>query len=223
MIGAILPSALTDHCILECDHSGLKYIFEDHKIMLIIPEGAVPVEQMIHIEIGVVMNGLFVFLENVQLIPDLFVFPNNTRPISPIVWVCLQEKDVQLKEPFKLILTHFLTGLTEDELHDHKVCFAKAVHDDSPVNGGMKYVFNPCDSKPHFGSSEGYGYAMLESDHCCFYCLQADQSPKLIKDAGYCLTRIERKVSQRDEVFFTATFLLQTCITVNWHSIRYVH
>lgn len=31
----------THHHILQCDHTGLKYTFEDHDITLIIPEGAV--------------------------------------------------------------------------------------------------------------------------------------------------------------------------------------
>ena len=193
------------HTILECDYSGLEYTFEDHDITLNIPEGAVAKSQKIHIEIDVTMYGPF-------------AFPRNTLPISPIVWICLLEKDAKLKKPFQLILPHFLTGLTKDKLYNHQVSFAKAVHHNYTVtveDGQMKYKFNPCESKPLFASSGNKSYAVLKSEHYCFYCLQANHTPELIRDAGYCLTRIERSASpQRNEVYFVATYFLKTCIQV---------
>ena len=189
------------HTILECEHSGLKYTFEDYDITLNIPEGAVAENQKIHIEIAVTMYGPF-------------AFPTNTQPISPIVWLCLLEKDAKLKKPFQLILPHFLTGLTKGELRNHQVGFAKAIHHECTVEDGeMMYEFNPCKSKPLLASSGNKRYAVLKSDHCCFYCLQANKTPELVRDSGYCLTRIERSAS-RNEIYFVATYFLKTCIQV---------
>ena len=196
------------HDILECDSNGLEYIFEDHDITLKIPEGAVAENQIIHIEIDVTMYGHF-------------IFPGNTQPISPIVWLCLLEKDTKLNKPFQLILPHFLIGLSKEKLCYHLVSFAKASHHNCAVEDGeTKYKFNPCDSEPLFASSEDKSYAVLESDHCCFYCLKANQTPELARDAGYCLTRIECSASpQRNEVYFVATYFLKACIQVKGHLI----
>ena len=191
------------HTMLECDCSGLKYTIEDHDITLKVPEGAVENNETILIEIDVSMYGCF-------------VFPKEFQPISPIVWLCILEKDTKLRKPFQLILPHFLTGLSREKLCSHQIRFAKANHDKCIIKGGeMKYEFNSCDSKPLIASSGNKNFAVLESDHCCFYCLQANQTPELIRDASYCLTRIQRSSSlQRNEVYFLATYLLDTCIQV---------
>ena len=106
------------HYILECNHSGLKYTFDDHDITLKIPKGAVAKGQTIHMEFDVALYGHF-------------VFSKNTQPISPIVWLCLLEEEARLSKPFQLILPHFLTRLTQKELHHHQVGFVKAAHSSS--------------------------------------------------------------------------------------------
>ena len=130
------------------------------------------------------------------------------------------EKDTKLRKPIRLILPHFLTNLTRDQLHNHQIGFAKASHHKYTIeNSERKYKFHPCDSKPLFASKGNKSYAILESDHCCFYCLQANRMPDLVRDAGYYLTRIEHSASpQRNEVYFIATYFLQTCIQVMWYS-----
>ena len=201
MVKAHIP--FTHHYILECDYNGLKYTLEDHDITLIIPEGAVAMDQVIHIEIDATMYGPFVFPENVQ-------------PISPIIWLCQKEKDAKLKKSFQLIVPHFLTGLTTEKLQYHQVGFAKAIHSTSKgKDGEMKYKFNRCDSEPHFAMCGNKSYAVLESDHCCFYCLQAKKTPEIARDAGYCLTQIENSLSEKQhEVYFIATYFLDTCFQV---------
>ena len=183
---------------------GKKYTSEDHDITLIIPEGAVAEDQTIHVEFNVTMYGRF-------------ILPENTQAISPVVWLCILEEDVKLKKPFRLILPHFLTGLKKERLlHNHRVGFIKAIHTNSTIkNGETKYVFKPCNSEPLFASLGNKSYVVLESDHCCFYCLQANKTRELVKDAGYCLTQIERSESQQTyKVYFIATYFLKTCIQV---------
>ena len=190
------------HTILECDHNGLEYTLEDHDITLKIPEGAVAMNQTIHIEIGVTMFGQF-------------IFPKDAQPISPIVWLCLLEENTKLIKPFQLILPHLLAGLTRDELHNHQIVFVKASHCSVVKGSVMKYQFNPCDSEPLFASSGDRSYAVLELEHCCFYCLQANQTRELVKNFGYYLTRVEHLVSpRRNEIYFLGTYCLKTCIQV---------
>lgn len=191
------------HQLLDFDYSGQEYTLEDHDITLRIPEGAVAEGKKIQLEIAVSMYGPF-------------QFPANTQPISPIIWLCVSGEDVELKKPFQLILPHFFTGLTTERLHYHQIDFAKANHNNYTFEDDqMRYKFNKCDTKPLFASNGGKSYGILRSTHCCFYCLQANQTSELARDAGYCLARIEHLVLPlRNEVYFTAIYLLNTCMKV---------
>ena len=192
------------HHMMECDHNGIDYIVEEHDITLRIPEGAIAKGERIHLEIGVATYGPF-------------HFPENSAPISPIIWLCIQEENALLKKPFQLILPHFLTNLDRDRLNYHQIGFAKANHSSYSIAEDQRiYNFNLCDdTKPLFASSGYKSYGILMSTHCCFYCLKANQTPELANDTGYCLARIERSLSSRkNEVYFAAVYLLNTCVQV---------
>ena len=187
---------------LECDWHSQVYTIHDHDITLRIPEGAIPVGKKIRFEIAVVMYGPFIFEENMW-------------PISPILWLCFKE-DIPLDKPFQVILPHFLVGLTKEKALYHQVTFAKATHSEHFIEDGqLKYSFKPCTAEPYYASSGGKSYGVLVTKHCCFYCLQAKHTPELVKDASYCLSRIESKLDQhRSEIYFSATFFLSTCLKV---------
>ena len=104
--------------MLEIDCTGREYSNVDHDITLRIPEGAVAEGEKVQFEVGVAMYGPF-------------IFPENTQPISPILWLCLPE-DVKLKKPFQVVLPHYLTGLSRERIqYDHQVRFTKAKHSNS--------------------------------------------------------------------------------------------
>ena len=197
------------HKVLECGYNGMEYVIEDHDITLRIPEGAVAKGEKIHFEIAVTMYGPF-------------NFSVNTQPISPIVWLCLLEEYAELKKLFVLIVPHFLTELTTERLHYHQVRFAKAKHSSYTLRDDqIRYNFNSCETPALFASNGCKSYGILKSNHCCFYCLVAEKTEKLATDAGYCLARIESSLSQchnniimKSEVYFVATFFLNTCIKV---------
>ena len=196
-----------DHQMLECDCSGREYTNNDHDITLRIPEGAVADGEKVHFEVGVAMYGPF-------------IFPENTQPISPILWLCLLEENAQLKKPFQIILPHYLTGLSKERLIQyHQVGFAKAGHNDYTFEGSqMTYKFQCCNTEPQdfhcISIANAYkSYGILASKHCCFYCLQADQSRDLAKDAGYSLARIESCFNS--QIHFAATYVLDTCLRVS--------
>ena len=186
--------------MLDCDCNGRVYTNVDHDITLRIPEGAVTEGEMVHFEVGVAMYGPF-------------IFPENTQPISPILWLCLLEGDVELKKPFQVILPHYLTGLSKERIQYHQVGFAKASHKNF-VNQ-TSYSFEKCNTEPRFASSGYRSYGVLMTKHCCFYCLLANKSHELATDAGYCLVRIESSLSSlRNEVYFSAIYFLDTCLRV---------
>ena len=192
--------------LLECDHHGKEYTVEDHDITIRIPIGAIPKEKKIHLEVAVAMYGPFKFVGNVQ-------------PISPILWLCLEENSI-LSKPLQVILPHFLIGLAncKKKAQYHQVSFAKADHNNHFFQGDqMIYLFQSCDSEPYFASSGSKSYGVLLTNHCCFYCLQANQTRDLAIDAGYCLVRIESSTSsmqKRSEIYFTAVYFLHTCLKV---------
>ena len=162
-----------DHQILEIDYNGREYTNVDHDITLRIPKGAVAEGEKVHFEVGVAMYGPF-------------IFPKNTQPISPILWLCLLEEDTELKKPFQVILPHYLTGLNEERIEHHKIRFVKANHSEiTYVDNQMSYTFQECDanSRSQFASSGYRSYGVLISKHCCFYCLQAKVSHELAMDA----------------------------------------
>ena len=161
------------HHVLVCDSKAQQYTIEDHDITLRLPKEAVEQGETVHLEVGVAMYGPF-------------DFPENTQPISPVVWLCPVE-DAKLKKPFQLILPHYLTGLSQERINHHKVAFAKASHDNinTSKNNQIDYVFHECDTKPIFASYNRGFYGILVSQHFCFYCLMAKQTPELALDAGY--------------------------------------
>ena len=193
------------HHLLECDSTGNEWINMEHDITLRIPEGAVAEGEKIHFEIGVAMYGPF-------------IFPDNTRPISPILWLCLLEESIVLKKPFQVVLPHYLTGLPKERVQYHQVGFAKANHKNVTfVDAQTTFKFENSEIEPVLASSGCRSYGVLISKHCCLFCLKANHTPELAKDAGYCLTRIDSFLTpQRNEVYFSVTYFLETCLRVRY-------
>ena len=185
------------HELIEVSNDGLEYTIQDHDITVKFPSGAVAEGEKLQFEIGVAMYGPFKFVDNVRL-------------ISPIVWLCpLNENITELNKPFQVILPHFLSG---DKLQNHQVDFAKANHRNYE---GSRYSFDTfCDcAQPIYASTGSKSYAILKTNHFCFYCLQANISPQIAKDAQYTLVRLESV--ERQEVHFCAIYQLNTCYRVS--------
>ena len=168
--------------------------------------------KQIHFEIGVAMYGPF-------------TFPEKTRPISPVIWLCILEENAKLRKTFQLILPHILTGLNKDRLQHHRIEFLKANHKDvSLCDGHMMYNFCRCETKTYFASHGCRSYGVIKSTHCCFYCLKGEDTPKLEMEAGYCLARIEHPPKpQGDVLHFVAIYYLKTCFQVKCDPYYNIH
>lgn len=193
------------HDIYECNHNEQLIKIQQHDISLKIPEGAVNNGQILHLEIAVTMHGPFKFRSS-----------DNIQPISPILWLCLLEEDVELNKPFQLVMPHMLTGLTMENARQYNIGFAKASHipftDDQNM---LSYTFHQCTTDTEFTSTGCRKFGILTAEHCCFYCIKANQTPEFATDAGYCLVRIERPLNPpTKEISFAAIFYLSTCVRV---------
>ena len=69
--------------VLECDSNGVRYVNSEHEIAIRVSEGAVMKGKVLHLEVAITMYGPF-------------KFPENTQPISPILWICFVEIKLML-------------------------------------------------------------------------------------------------------------------------------
>ena len=198
---------LTQVKVLTCDSSGCEYYNYDHDITLRIPGDAIPPGMVIHLEVAVALYGPF-------------QFPDGSCPISPILWLCIQE-NVDLRKPIDIILPHLLT-----DAKNIGIRFAKADHKQYATDefGRNQYIFEPLETA---FKERNQNYGILSTQHCCLLCITSNDpqiSPDFALKAGYYLWCIEKPSSHsltsraRDTLHFCATFCLPTCREV---SIQY--
>ena len=159
-----------DYKLLECDCNGLEYTSVDHDITLRILGGAVAEGEKVHLEVAVTMYGPF-------------TFPQNTKLVSPILWLCLLEEDITLRKPLQIVLPHYLA-----ENDEHNIRFMKANHRGCKLNDSSQifYNFQPLVSYTYVEQicRENQGYSMIMTDHFCYLCLGAEIT-SLSKDINY--------------------------------------
>ena len=197
---------------LVCDSSGKEFTNSDHDITLRVPEGAIPEGVTVHIEAGVALHGPF-------------HFPPGARPISPIVWFCMQEKIPFLK-PVEVILPHFLHNLEGLQL-GLGLGFLKAEHSTYTTDDDEKrYMFQPVNDPFEFHFENGRGFGVLYTKHFCSLCIQANITrDQLPSKAQYCLTEVipDPWPSMQISVptHFCVTFFVNSCFQVSNYSIQY--
>ena len=171
--------------------------------MLRIPDDAIPPGMVIHLEVAVALYGPF-------------QFPDGSCPVSPILWLCIQE-NIDLRKPLDIILPHFLTD------KNIGIRFAKADHKQYATDefGQTHYVFEPLETAFIAYKERNQNYGILSTQHCCYLCIISKDpqiSPEFALKAGYYLWCIEKPSSNlkaRDTVHFCVTFCLPTCREVS--------
>ena len=188
--------------VLKCDSSGMEFTNTDHDITLRVPEGAIPDGVTVHIKAGVALHGPF-------------LFPPGTRPISPIVWFCMQE-GIPFLKPVEVILPHFLHNWKNLQLG-----FLKADHSTYTTDDGEKrYMFRPVNDTMEFHFENGRGFGVLSTKHFCSLCIHTSNITRdqLISEAQYCLTEVipDPWPAMPIDVplHFCVTFFLKTCFEV---------
>ena len=196
--------------VLTCDSFGCEYYNSGHDITLRIPDGTIPSGMTAHIEVAVTLYGPF-------------QFSDGSCPISPILWVCVQE-NIKFGKPIEVILPHFLADLSEDDIERLHINFAKAPHNCYSIDefGLNHYSFTQLNSNFIAHNEGNKGYGILFTDHCCFFCITSNDpiSPSFALKAGYCLWCIEKpqqspglaaQAGSCDVLLFCATFCLLSC------------
>ena len=170
-VKALTPFLHYEH--VECDHNGKKYIVNGHDILVDIPAGAIPEGMTFKFEIGVAVSGPF-------------SFPENSRLISPILWIYPLE-DYELKKPIQIILPHCFAGLTKEETNHDKVCFSQA---DIAIGGDETfYPFIQCQLAANFQNEENYG--MLQSSLFGLFCIiLLGKLENNTTNLNYCLAKV---------------------------------
>ena len=199
------------HQVVKCDSNGCEYINTDPDITIRIPKGAIAEGQKVHLESGVALYSPF-------------NFPNNTCPISPIVWLCFMEEDVKMKEPFEIKLPHIHKGLIDDNVQKYQVGFLNANHKGLVDMDGQKYFqFERTrnDDVTKFRSTHWQSYGLLKTSHCCYLYIAELDNMEVLDTADYCLAQLTTKYSSLQSTLvqhvfqFYAIFDLPTCREVN--------
>ena len=183
--------------ILEFDSTGAVFTGFD-EIKIDIPPNAILDGVRGRLEVGVCLYGPFKFEE-------------DYRPISPILWLCLQG-NIHLEKPIKVTLPHILPDLSEEDLASSGVGFAKAIHDCvTNASGEGVFQFQASLDKASYYSCGGKGYGVLQTDHFCFTCLEAKKKHKIAERVGYRLTCVKAPST----LFLVVTYFLDTCLAVS--------
>ena len=144
-----------------------------------------------------------------------FTFPENKRPISPILWICTKEIVPRFSEPIEVVIPHIFPELSEQDETELEIAFAKANHTTDLIQsdrGFTSYAFKEIEGA--FPRLEG-GKGTLKLHHCCYLCIQAkDISEAVTAKAAYCLSRYQSMSGTRASIIFCATYLLDTCLKV---------
>ena len=188
--------------VVTFDHSGGEYTNKAHNIIIRAPRGAIPKGVKVNIEVGVTLHGPF-------------SFPQNTKPVSPIVWLCMQQ-DVHLRKPVEVVLPHCICGLKEGEHDDLELRFLKANHHDVVGSAGQSaYNFLPLEGEATFTPTCG----TVHTQHFCFQCISAKKSREVVQRSGYCLSRVIPHpwpaAQSQIFIYFCVTYLMETCLEVS--------
>lgn len=186
-----------------CDSEGGEYnVFGG--ISIKVPKNAVGRGKPIHIKAAVTLHGPF-------------EFSPNKRPISPILWLCIQESSSYIfNEPIEVTIPHILCFSDNQSAKRFGIEFAKADHNISSNHSGEKVFRFKAISDCSLELRQSF--ASLQTKHCCFLCLQADSgiTREITSKALYCLSQIEPTSQQppddhRCTIYFCFSYLLDPC------------
>ncbi len=197
----LLSSTMTMISKIQCTSSGAAVHSEDHDIHINIPEGAILPGETLSIEVGVALFGPF-------------VFPEETVPVSPIVWLCVTSADqqnYQFLKPVEITLPHCLDPSSgSSSLHHRR--FLKANHTFSGEGDGF-YSMLPTDGTAVFYHGKALG--TLYTDHFCSFCIAERITEDEATAANFCMIMARPKRPQPPyDIYFGVMFCLATCIKV---------
>ena len=182
--------------LTNCSHERRAFFDDKNRFGLEIPDGAIPEQENITIDIGVAMHGPFEFPEGLKL-------------VSPVFWVCARESKLShFLKPVTITIPHCIGLKTSNSLG---LTFLKGDHE---VNSQHMYQFQRIQgAEMVFEAQQSSG--ILKTTHFCSLCISGKVSPELIKNTNFCICAlIPRTVTPLQTTYcrFFISFLLPTCI-----------
>ena len=183
--------------IVMCDSTGGVFYSSTHDFGFAIPEGAILEGESINIEVGVTLTGPF-------------DFPQGSKPVSPIVKLCVQQQpNYQFLKPVEVVLPHYLDLTGDEDKNEFQTVFLKAGH---TLNGNQEYKFEQMDlSKAHFR----HEYGILQTNHFCFLCIGGGVTCEITAKANFYLLGYKIMLDPTEwMVYFCVAYFLETCVEV---------
>ena len=162
--------------VLQVFNAGLKHCDDCLGLCIDIPEGAVPVGVVLHLEVGMSLYGPFEFQDETSL-------------ISPILMLYPQE-DITLLKPIRVTLPHMIDQANERDVEALGIRVVKADHS-LQCASSAKYVFTDVDANITFerkGQDENIKeFATFSLIHFCFISLRSKTNSEVATRKGYCI------------------------------------
>lgn len=203
--------------ILKYEGEELEYHSREHNFSIKIPKGAVKKPATVEIQVGLAIHGPF-------------VFPENSRNASPILWLC-SIPDTKFRKPIHITLPHCIaearSGSLKRRKYDEGVCLQFASASLKPASsksrGRREFEFSPADGEEeiHCGPEADMSGA-IATKHLSPLCIVASCGKmnavmqEMTLHAVYCIVPvIPITVTGRQwSIHFCITFDLPTCVQV---------
>ena len=185
--------------VVMCDNMGGEFYSSTHDFGFAIPEGAIPEGDSINIEVGVTLTGPF-------------DFPQGSKPVSPIVKLCVQQQpNFQFLKPVEVVLPHYLDLSSEEYNSELQIGFLKAGH---TLKDNQGYKFEQMDlSNTHFK----HEYGILRTNHFCYLCIgeASGVTRETTAEASFYLLGYQIMLNPTEwRVYFCVAYFLATCVEV---------
>ena len=195
----ILQSAMFKSSVevIACDHSGGSYSSECHNIQLHIPEGAITASNL---EFAVTLHGPF-------------EFPEDVKPVSPIVWLSTQE-GIQFAKSVELTLPHIANRSESLAFYAADIGKLKGKFQFQRLRARERGITKHDDTLKTKLSTN-------QSRFICIACMESRVIREVINSTKYYIIKAAPKtiVANQWKVFYCIVLSLPTCIEVSLNSV----
>ena len=193
--------------VLQISSKGKQYCDYSTGLCIDIPEGAVPEDSIVQLEIGMCLFGPF-------------KFPGNLNPIAPILMLCPQN-DVHLNKNMRVTLPHIIEDAIDSDEEALGIQVVKADHND--LVEGDECVFDTIlatgASEISFHCNNGRELITFSLPHFCFITLRAKYSKEVAERAGYCVCPLfptpKAVTSESGDYCLCVTYFMDPCLEVS--------
>ena len=184
--------------LTNCSHDGKSFYDDSNGFGLEIPEGAIPQEKTITIDIGVALHGPF-------------EIPHDLKRLSPVFWVCVRESEFShFLKPVTITIPHCLALESSETIKSLGITFLKGGHDITAQHI-ILYQFQKVKASEMLFQPQKTNGA-LKTVHFCSHCIVAKVSPEVIQHTKFCIFPEAPKAVDPSKFTLFISYSLPTCI-----------